>query len=262
MNTNIKLMATDLDGTLLDTEKNPPADFEEWVTSHEGIRTVLASGRQYYTLKAMFNEIDKHLIYVADNGGLVFVHGEILYCNPMLKENLLECIDKLEALPDLSLILCGAKAAYMKHSNENVESNAHMYYASLEFVEDLKSCIEKDQIVKIAIFVDHYKAQEVFDNFPALDEKVVPVLSGDSWIDISNRSVSKGEAIRAIQDKYKISREESAAFGDYLNDYDMLLQCAESYAMKNAHQDLKKVSKYVTEEDNDHDGVMKVIRNW
>lgn len=259
---SIKLIATDLDGTLLDTQKNPPKNFNEWVVFHKEIKTVLASGRQYFTLKAMFEEIDEHLIYVSDNGGLVFSHGDIIYCNPMSKNNIIDCIDKLEPIPEISLILCGAKAAYMRHDKEHVEANGHMYYASLEFVEDIKSCLEKDTIVKIAIFVDHQKAEKVFKELPELAPEVMPVLSGDSWIDIGNRSVNKGAAICAIQEKYKISPEESAAFGDYLNDYDMLLQCGESYAMKNAHDDLKKISRYVTKEDNDHDGVMEVLRNW
>ena len=51
------------------------------------------------------------------------------------------------------------------------------------------------------------------------------------------------------------------AFGDYLNDMSMILECGQSYAMKNAHDDIKKAARYVTEFDNDNDGVMRVLRN-
>ena len=49
------------------------------------------------------------------------------------------------------------------------------------------------------------------------------------------------------------------AFGDYLNDYTLLQSCGESYAMANAHPDLKAIAKYVTAS-NDEDGVMKILR--
>lgn len=49
------------------------------------------------------------------------------------------------------------------------------------------------------------------------------------------------------------------AFGDYLNDYDLLLSCGESYAMENAHPKLKEIAKYITAS-NDEDGVMKILR--
>ena len=48
---NIKLVALDMDGTLLDSDKNLPVDFIPWVRSHKDIKTVIASGRQYYTLR-------------------------------------------------------------------------------------------------------------------------------------------------------------------------------------------------------------------
>ncbi|MBQ6985849.1 MAG: HAD hydrolase family protein, partial [Oscillibacter sp.] len=46
----IRLVATDMDGTLLNSRKELPPDFEAWVVSHPGIRVAIASGRQYYTL--------------------------------------------------------------------------------------------------------------------------------------------------------------------------------------------------------------------
>ncbi|MCD8018763.1 MAG: HAD hydrolase family protein [Clostridiales bacterium] len=45
-----------------------------------------------------------------------------------------------------------------------------------------------------------------------------------------------------------------------MNDYDLLLSCEESYAMKNAHPKLKEMAKYVTEATNNEDGVMQVLR--
>ena len=54
---NIKLVAVDMDGTLLDSKKRLPEDFIPWVKSHPQVKVAIASGRQYYTLERMFHEI-------------------------------------------------------------------------------------------------------------------------------------------------------------------------------------------------------------
>lgn len=256
---DVKLVAVDMDGTLLDSKKNPPEDFSAWVREHEAVQTVLASGRQYATLRDMFPELADRLVYVADNGGFVFHQGEMIYSNEMSAENIRWCIEHLDHREGVHLILCGAKAAYMKHAKKLVEDNGHLYYVSLEFVDKLEDCIGKDCIAKVAVFIEEYKAEEIFHALPALPEELEPVLSGDSWIDIANKSVSKGSAMQAIQEELHISREDSMAFGDYLNDYTLMQSCEESYAMENAHPDLKAIAKHIANS-NDEDGVMKILR--
>lgn len=256
---NIKLVALDMDGTLLDSQKNPPADFVDWVRSHERIQTVLASGRQYFNLLELFPTLSDRLIYVADNGGLVFRRGEMIYSDEMSRGNIRWCVEQFDGVPGLHLILCGAKAAYMKHGPAVVEENAHLYYARLEFVDSLLEVMEKDCVVKIAVFVEAFGAEQTMIRLPQLPEGLAPVLSGISWIDIANETVNKGEAIRVIQRTLGISREESMAFGDFPNDYELLMSCGESYAMANGHPKLKAIAKHIADS-NDDDGVMKVLR--
>lgn len=259
MHSNIQLVALDMDGTLLDSNKQLPSDFIEWVHSHPSIQTVISSGRQYYNLTSLFESVSDQLIYVSDNGGYVFERGQLIYSNAMTDKDIRECLSLLSDQNGLSLILCGARSAYMYHAPSYIEENAHMYYGHLQFVTDLDAVIGTDCIAKIAIFVDDYKAEEVYRNFPVLNERIAAVLSGDSWIDISNVSVSKGAAVTALLEKLSIPSKEAMAFGDYLNDYTLLQSCGESYAMANAHPDLKAVAKYVTAS-NDEDGVMKILR--
>ena len=51
---NIKLVALDMDGTLLNSKKEKPAEFIPWVEKHPEMKVVIASGRQYYTLEKDF----------------------------------------------------------------------------------------------------------------------------------------------------------------------------------------------------------------
>lgn len=256
---NIKLVALDMDGTLLDSNKQLPSDFMDWVKNHLDIKTVIASGRQYYTLVKDFIPIKDELVYVAENGGFVFEKGSIIYSNEMQKEDICKCLEWIEDLEGLTPIVCGAKSAYMKKAKESISKEAEMYYTRLQIVEDLYETVSQDIIVKIAVFVDEKMAECAMKHFAHIQEHLAAVLSGDSWIDISNRTVNKGIAVTAIQEKYGINRKESMAFGDYLNDVGLLKSCEESYCMENGHPELKELAKHVTAA-NDDDGVMKVLR--
>lgn len=259
MNKYIRCVALDMDGTLLNSNKELPTDFMEWVISHKEVRTVISSGRQYYNLATLFEPIKDNLIYISDNGGYVFEHDHMIYCNPMEKTDIGDCLTVLSRYEGLSIILCGAKSAYMRHAAPYIEENAHMYYERLEFVTDPEASIDRDSIAKIAIFVDNHKAEDVYRSLPPLNERLTAVLSGDSWIDISNASVSKGDALTALLKKLEISPQDTMAFGDYLNDFTLLQCCEESYAMANAHPDLKAIAKHITSS-NDEDGVMRILR--
>lgn len=255
----IKLVATDMDGTLLDSRKNLPPDFEHWVETHPEIRVAIASGRQYCTLYENFGSVRDRLLYIAENGALVFHLGEALYQNVMDTGDVLECIRIASEIPGVSPILCGVRSAYMVHAGETVEAQAHLYYHRLAFPERLPAAAEADQIVKIALYIENNRAPEMVGRFEGLKPRLLPVVSGPDWIDIANASVSKGAALRSIQTRYNIAPEECMGFGDYMNDYTLLQMCGESYAMANACAGIRAVAKHQTAS-NDEDGVMAVLR--
>ena len=67
MHSSIQLVALDMDGTLLNSSKQLPADFIDWVRNHPSIQTVISSGRQYYNLVSLFEPVKDQLIYISDN---------------------------------------------------------------------------------------------------------------------------------------------------------------------------------------------------
>lgn len=258
----IKLVATDMDGTLLNSKKEVPGDFAEWVRRHPDIKTVIASGRQYYTLEKDFRDIRDELLFIAENGALVFDKGAVLYKNVMEERDVLDCIDLIEKIPCATAILCGTRSAYIAErarADEDVRRNAAMYYERLRYVEKLRSIVGQDDIVKLAVYFRQRQAEGSLHYFGGLRPELLAVVSGESWIDVANRSADKGNAVTAIREKYGIAREECMAFGDYLNDLQLLQACGESYCMENGHEKLKEIAKHIAAS-NDEDGVMKVLR--
>ena len=255
---SIKLVALDMDGTLLDSNNNIPSDFMDWVKKHTDIKTVIASGRQYYALEKDFIPIKDKLIFAAENGGLVFKDNKIIYSNKMKKEDIYKCLDLVIGMENLTPIICGAEAAYIMPTKESIYKEASIYFAHLQQADDLYEAALHDTIVKIAVFVEDRRAELAMEYFKNVGKELAVVLSGNCWIDIINETSGKGTAITAIQEKYGISREESMAFGDYLNDAGMMKCCEESYCMENGHPDLKVLAKHIADS-NDNNGVMKVL---
>ncbi len=257
----IKLIATDMDGTLLNAAKEMPRDFIPFVKSHPELKFVIASGRQYYTLKRDFEEITDSLIYISDNGGLAVYRDEIIYSDLMTQEDVRACLDAILTIPDCVPFVCGLDCAYMPPSGEEGREQGRTYYARLKECADLYAAAAKDQIIKLAIYFPGFRAEEVSNNFPKLPDSLLAVLSGDSWIDIANRTVHKGAALAAIQKKYALARNECMAFGDYPNDLSMLAVCEESFCMANGHDSVKEVAKHIAPS-NEEEGVMQVLRSF
>lgn len=257
---DIKLVALDMDGTLLNSQKKLPPDFITWVKSHKDIKTVISSGRQYYTLLADFEEVKDDIIFSAENGGLVFNKGKCIFQNTMDREKAFEMMKHFSKFPNLAVLLCCVNSAYMLNTKGDAVEEAKRYYKHLTILKHLKECPEIDSIVKMAFYDTNHNSAETFKTFKNyIPEGLKGVVSGTSWMDVANESVNKGTGIQKIQQILHIDRSESMAFGDYMNDYEMLQSVEESYAMANACYEIKVLAKHQTSS-NDEDGVMRILR--
>ena len=84
-------------------------------------------------------------------------------------------------------------------------------------------------------------------------------LSSAYWVDVMNADINKGIAIKQVQKKLKIKPEECAAFGDYLNDSEMMEAVYYSFAMANAHPKIKELARFSTASNEEH-GVLRAIK--
>lgn len=257
----IKLVATDMDGTLLNDKKELPKDFCSFAASHKDIKMVIASGRQYFNLIKTFpNNVDD-FIFIADNGAVVFEKGKPLFIDSIDMDVVKELLKEIHKIEGVACVLCGAKSAYISTVDDIALKNIQMYYAKVKFEMKSLDRIGDDNILKIAVFLNKEAETKLYPAIAHLNNpggKLSAVLSGDSWVDIMNRETNKGTALKKIMDIYGIKPEESMAFGDYHNDLEMIKVCKESYAMENAHDDIKAAAKYIAPSNND-EGVMKVL---
>ena len=248
----VKLIAADMDGTLLDSNKNLSPDLFDLIKKlkEKDVKFAIASGRQYFNLLDNFKDVKEDLVYISDNGSIV---------DEINKHELKKALNDVRKGKDIYPILCGVKSAYIENNDEIFLENAKMYYEKLENVDDLMDVIEKDKICKLAVFDATNAEENAYEILKKYNGELLVCLSGHNWVDLMNIGVNKGEAIKIIQENYNISFDETMAFGDYLNDFEMMQNCKYSYAMENAHPKLKEICNYRAKS-NDEDGVVDAIK--
>jgi Cof subfamily protein (haloacid dehalogenase superfamily) len=258
----IKLITTDLDGTLLDDNKDINPEFWEIQKklSEKGILFSIASGRPYYNLIEKFDRIKDDVLFLAENGAYVKYKDQEIHLNFLDKASTVQFIKIGRNIRDAYVILCGKDSAYVENTNAKFLKEARMYFNKLEIVKDLTEVDDVALKVTLCDFIDvpnnsylHYKSYE--NNYNV-------AISGKVWLDLSNATANKGSAIEDIQKKLGISYDETMVFGDLLNDLEMMQVARYSFAMKNAHPDILKVSRHVTEFDNNNNGVVETIKAY
>ncbi len=256
----IRLIAADMDGTLLNSRKELPSDFFPVIRalSKKGIRFVAASGRQYHNLLNLFEEIRDDTVFMSENGAMVFYRGKNISFSEISPDLVSPLLRAARPLDRVYAVIAGIHSAYIFSQTPEFLENVRMYCHKIEVVSDLREIVEKDKICKVA-FYDAFGAET--NSGPALksfESDFQMALAGNNWLDLMNPGVNKGFGMKRIQELWNIAPEECMAFGDYLNDYEMMQICHYSYAMANAHPELKKVSRFETAS-NDDNGVMRVI---
>ncbi len=239
----IKFIASDLDGTLLDSDRNLPEEIFPLIDalSERGILFAPASGRQYANLKKLFAPVADKVVFVCENGALVKYRGETLHLHPIKDLYLKDALREIRALPHLFPMFCGADCAYIENDDQPFYRYSMHSYTNCEKVDDLETVIGREDILKIAVYDEIAAAENCIKVLPQRLPGLRTIISGYDWCDVSAPEANKGEAMRVVRKAFRLKREECAAFGDHMNDYEMLVECGRPFVTENAYPPLKKL---------------------
>ena len=270
----VKLIAFDLDGTLLDDDKHlPPENLAALQAAHaQGIFLVPATGR---ILKALPEELlapGLFRYFIFANGALVYdlQEQQALYrarIEPELAVRLCTYMDTLPVLYDCYRGDCGYMTQWMyDRAPEFFETEPHILKLVKSLrrpVPDLKQKIQEDglPLEKLQMFFrpEHMdeRARQL-ELVPKLFPELIASSSLRNNIEINSARAGKGNALRALCEKLDLDTSESVAFGDGLNDADMLRAAGRGCAMQNAVPAVKEAADVTVETNNDA-GVGKEI---
>lgn len=258
---DIRLIAVDMDGTLLDDEKRTPPGLRAMLDELRERDVVFcpASGRQLATLRQEFDDPD--LPYIAENGGYVVHRGHEVSSVTLPEDLVLEILTRLATAIgdglDAAVVICGKKSAYLARRDEHHRHQADHYYRALSVVTD-PTALPDDEILKIAVFHPEDASRHVLPVIGDIPQQARPVVSAQHWLDVMPSSVSKGAALADLQRVLGVSPAQTMAFGDYLNDLELLAGAEHSYAMANAHPDVRARARHLAPS-NTENGVLRTI---
>lgn len=248
---NKSIVFFDIDGTLLDDNKDLPQTAKEAVfkLQEKGYIVAIATGRAPFMYADLREELGIDT-YVSYNGQYVVSNGEVIYTNPLNISSLIELTDT--ALQNEHPIV------FMDHEDMKANVPEHPYIE------------ESIATLKINQFPTHdphyYKGRELYQSLLFCEEgqeKQYEEQFKDfdfiRWhpvsVDVLPKGGSKAHGIEKIANKLGIHAENIYAFGDGPNDVDMLKSIKNSVAMGNGVEEVKNVAKHVTKSV-DEDGIL------
>ncbi|MGM0124725.1 hypothetical protein IGI37_002119 [Enterococcus sp. AZ194] len=259
----IKLILTDMDGTFLNSQGSFDKELYIQVKKMlnvQGIEFAPCTGKQCERVEELFGpELSKDLWILGDSATRIKHNGEFVYQSLLPNKIGLSIIEKLEKIAEnQTIIACTSTAAVIKSSvSEDEEKIVRGSYQVVKSVDNLKEIT--DDFVKITVFDAHKRCFETVKELDEFKDQAYLVASEAAWIDISNYNVHKGTTVNKLQEILGVSYEETMAFGDGLNDIE-LLACADySFAMRNGFEETKKVANFITQS-NDENGVLNTIK--
>jgi len=249
-----------MDGTLVDDAKE--IHDELWPLVDElharGVTFCPASGRQYYNLVEEFADVADELVFIAENGTYVVARGREISSDGLDLEVARGVVRRVRDIPEAGAILCGKRSAYIERPDLPFVTQARTYYARLRIVEDLLD-VADDDVLKVTVY-DFVSAEH--NTAPRLEEIRAThqvVVSGAHWVDVLSPTANKGRALRQVQAVLGVTPDQTMAFGDFLNDLEMMDAATYSFAMANAHPRLKERARWVAPANNAN-GVVRTIR--
>lgn len=254
----IKLVVTDLDGTLF--HKGSHFNEEIYAIIDElkkrNILFCVSTGRQLLNATSHFKE-GYDILFSSNNGAHIRLENEEIFL--VLKpEYVQEIMDIVHKHPNLYAIAEGRDGAYVEKNNspEHFIKELKVYTSNIRFVEDLTKV---GDICKITLGCFEGAEEFAQPYFAHLKDKMEVQVSGFYWLDFMQKDVNKGAGLKEIQKRFNIKPEETVAFGDHLNDLEMLRNAEYSFAMANAHPEAKECANYVAPANVD-DGVVVVLK--
>lgn len=246
----IKLVASDLDGTLLlDGAQQLPGDIFPLIRRLKdmGILFVAASGRQYANMKNLFAPVLSDMAFICENGAMAIRGEEILYRDSFdsaLVREILSVVNEKEGAE----FSCSTKDYYyiMPKTAHYEELMTKVMKSNCKMVQSLDEITEP--CMKMAVYERDGMHEDAIRYWQErFADRCTVVTSGFAWVDFIPFGTNKAKGVRRFQEVLGISPDECLVFGDEYNDIDMLKSVKYSFAMSHSKPGVREAANYETD---------------
>ena len=243
----IKLIASDMDGTLLDENTHVPEETFELIHAlrERGVHFVASSGRRYDTLRWFFEPIADEISYVASLGTQVYADGQLLdreVFSTLSVQRLFETCAMFDCLhlavyEDDATYLIDDLSSYISELDKDLVSAVRVYDPPAPTVNIIKAavCCDRPELITEMAYVLERELGEWFTFLP----------SGSRWIDVAPVRVNKAVGLAQVMRYFGVTADEVLAFGDSMNDYAMLRFVGHPVVVENACYSLRQIAERV-----------------
>ncbi|WP_257009826.1 Cof-type HAD-IIB family hydrolase [Evansella halocellulosilytica] len=279
----IKLIATDMDGTLLNDGRHVSNENVKAIhrAKEEGIHVIVATGRDYTEAMSPLKEVGLRMPLICVNGGDIREEdGEVIHQQTLSFEQFV----KMKAILDEEGIyfeIYTTKGAYTDHAERGLDVVVDLLMSTGEFssYDEVRSLAEKRfeegainqtddyetflkqegcKLFKLLAFSeDDTKRERAKKKLLELGDVDVSASAKEN-LEITHKDATKGNGLKMMADKFGVDLSETMVLGDNYNDVSMMKQAGLAVAMGNASKEIQKFCDFVTEE-NTNDGVAKAI---
>lgn len=242
----IRLIASDMDGTLLDEHGEVSPETYDLILAlrEKGVHFAASSGRRFDRLCQFFAPVRDKMDFVAANGAQVYVDGELVdreVFSHLGIRRLAKTVGKFESLhmalfDDEKSFLLDDEDKFVREIDKDLPNAERIWYLPAPDVS----------ILKISIYCeDGHVMDYAYALSRELGDEFLFAPSGTHWIDALQRGVNKATGIEQVMAHHGITRDEVMAFGDSMNDYEIIRFVGTGCAMANGRPALKAVANRV-----------------
>ena len=269
---DIRVIATDMDGTLLDPKGQLDLPRLEKILDkldHRGVRFVIATGNEVHRMRQLLGHLAERVVLVVANGARIFENNELLQAQTWDDAMVDRALDHFKGREcQDQFVVTAMNGGFVKKGTVFTELDKFMtpemiekLYQRMNFVDEFDPNLFGG-VLKMSMVVGEERSDSVLQEINDLfDGHVRAVSSGYGCIDILQDGIHKAWGLVELLKRWNLKPEQIMAFGDSENDIEMLELAGISYAMENAEEAVKRVATKVAPA-NSQAGVYKVLENW
>jgi len=240
MDIPVKMVVSDLDGTLLNSEHKltkPTLDAVKALVE-QGVQFMLATGRHYQDVTLIAQQLNVDMCLITSNGARVHNSaGELLYENYMpshLVKKVLELSEGFDVhrnlyQQDFWLVEEPHEALLAMHRESCFKYKISDFTdIDLAHIDKIYFTAEHNKLVELEALLKQHLSQQLYITF-----------TSPEYLEVMNLGVSKGQALKMVLKQRGLSSKEVMALGDGMNDIEMLRLVGHAVVMENASDKVK-----------------------
>lgn len=268
----IKLIATDMDGTILDSQGLLDLPRLEKILDRleeKGIRFVIATGNEIHRVRQLLGHLTDRVVLIVANGAKIFENNQLIQVETWDNELVEKALTFFKGQEcQNQFVITSMNGGFVKEGTIFTQLEKFMtpemielFYQRMNFVEELHPELFGG-VLKMSLVVGEDRMDQVQEDFnQVFNGYVQAVSSGYGCLDIIQDGIHKAWALQELLKRWNIKSEEIMAFGDSENDVEMLELAGIAYAMENADEKAKAVATDIAPA-NSQGGVYQILEAW